>query len=320
MAIDTTPSSVATSALQAIPFSSLIGGPLNACIEAQALAAKTTWTFIQQVGLDEDPQTKQRKAINVVFQYQRGNEMANLVVPLLTIVPIPYIAIDTIDINFKANISASSSSVNEESSETTFGGELSAHAEFGFGMFKVSADFKANYSSKKDSKATQDSKYSVEYTMDIAVHAGQDSMPAGLAAVLGILRESITSGTIGGKLNASVTSVTLTPGSTNAADKTAVIGASTVNSQNLALKGAGAPDITFEIKGSAPGLTFNSTPVKGTVVGSATSTKMAVKPGDDGIASVTLLADSTFANNAVVTISATIDGTPNSVDVTVNKA
>ncbi len=36
MAIDTTPSQVATNALQAIPFGSIIGGPLKACIEAQS--------------------------------------------------------------------------------------------------------------------------------------------------------------------------------------------------------------------------------------------------------------------------------------------
>ena len=50
MAVDKTPSQVATSALQAIPFGSIIGGPLKACVEAQALAAKTTWEFIQNVG------------------------------------------------------------------------------------------------------------------------------------------------------------------------------------------------------------------------------------------------------------------------------
>ncbi|WP_353885290.1 hypothetical protein [uncultured Bacteroides sp.] len=42
MAIDTTPSQVATSALQAIPFGSIIGGPLKAAIEAQAMAAQTS--------------------------------------------------------------------------------------------------------------------------------------------------------------------------------------------------------------------------------------------------------------------------------------
>ena len=50
----------------------------------------------------------------------------------------------------------------------------------------------ASYSSKKDSSATKDSKYSVEYTMDVAVHAGQDSMPAGMAKVLEMLNNSIS--------------------------------------------------------------------------------------------------------------------------------
>lgn len=191
MAIDTTPSTVATSALQAIPFGSLIGGPLQAAVQAQAMAAKTSWEFIQQVGLSTDA-SGNKTAVSVQFQYQKGGQMVNLVVPLLTIVPIPYIAIDTIDINFVANISASSSSVSEQSEETQMGGSLGIKANVGWGPFSASADFNANYSSKKDSKATQESKYSVEYTMNVAVHASQSAMPAGLAAVLNILQSSIT--------------------------------------------------------------------------------------------------------------------------------
>ncbi|MBQ2481826.1 MAG: DUF2589 domain-containing protein, partial [Treponema sp.] len=38
----------------------------------------------------------------VAFSFNRGGRMVQLNVPLLTIVPIPYIAINTIDINFKA--------------------------------------------------------------------------------------------------------------------------------------------------------------------------------------------------------------------------
>ncbi len=54
MAISNVPANVATSAMQAIPFSSMIGGPLKACIEAQAMAAKTSWEFIKEVGLNTD--------------------------------------------------------------------------------------------------------------------------------------------------------------------------------------------------------------------------------------------------------------------------
>lgn len=187
MAIDTTPSQVATSALQAIPFGSIIGGPLKAAIEAQAMAAQTSWQFIQEVGLTVNPQTNQKEAVNVSFQFMQDGRMVQLNVPLLTIVPIPYIAIQNVDINFKANISASSSSVQESSSSQSIDAGADIKAKAGWGPFSVEANMKANYSSKKDSKATQDSRYSVEYTMDVAVKAGQDSMPAGLAKVLELL-------------------------------------------------------------------------------------------------------------------------------------
>ena len=181
MAIDSAPSQVATSALQAIPFGSIIGAPLKACVEAQAMAAQTSWNFIQEVGLNTDQQSGKKEAVNVTFEFIQNGRKVQLNVPLLTIVPIPYIAIHDIDINFKANISASSSSVSETSSSSSLDAGAEIKAKAGWGPFSVEANFKANYSSKKDSKATQSSQYSVEYTMDVAVKAGQDSMPAGLA-------------------------------------------------------------------------------------------------------------------------------------------
>ncbi|MCF2593896.1 DUF2589 domain-containing protein [Bacteroides caecigallinarum] len=191
MAISNAPSQVATSALQAIPFSSMIGGPLKACIEAQAMAAKTTWDFIQEVGLNQNPETGEKSAVNVAFSFNQNGRMVQLNVPLLTIVPIPYIAIHSIDINFKASISASSSSVSENSSSTSLDAGADITTGIKVGPFHMDAKFNANYSSKKDSKATEESKYSVEYTMDIAVKAGQDSMPAGLAKVLELLGNSL---------------------------------------------------------------------------------------------------------------------------------
>ena len=212
MAIDTTPSQVATNALQAIPFGSMIGGPLNACIEAQAMAAQTSWQFIQEVGLNTNPDTGQKEAVNVSFQFVQNGRVVQLNVPLLTIVPIPYIAIHDIDINFKANISASSSSVSEQSSSSAL--DVGAEASIGakWGAFHMDAKMKANYSSKKDSKATQESKYSVEYTMDVAVKAGQDSMPAGLAKVPELLGNTLDVSDPDGTLEVSARELTLTDG------------------------------------------------------------------------------------------------------------
>lgn len=199
MKIDSAPSQVATSALQAIPFSSIIGGPLNACIKAQAMAAKTTWQFIQEVGLqytkedreDDKNETPTKKAINVSFTFIQNGNTVRLNIPLLTIIPIPYIAIQNIDVAFKANISASSSTAEEQTSNNQFNQEITEGGKIGWGMYGVEFNMKGGYSSKKDSRATQDSKYSVEYTMDVDVRAGQENMPAGLAKVLEILNNSL---------------------------------------------------------------------------------------------------------------------------------
>lgn len=212
MAIDTTPSQVATSALQAIPFGSMIGGPLKACIEAQAMAAQTSWQFIQEVGLNINPKTGKKEAVNVSFQFLQNGHMVQLNVPLLTIVPIPYIAIQDIDINFKANISASSSNVSEQSSSSELNGNLEAGGGIKVGPFHMDAKMNASYSSKKDSKATQDSKYSVEYTMDVAVKAGQDSMPAGLAKVLELLGSALDVSDPEGTLEVNARELTLNNG------------------------------------------------------------------------------------------------------------
>ncbi len=236
--LSTRASHVATSALRSIPFGNIIGGPLAACVEAQRLAAETTINFIKEVGLQDvamkDPKGEvikrpqldaygnpvmdssgkpimepvtETQAVYVCFQFIQGGRMVRLNVPMLTIVPIPYIAINTIDINFKANISASSTTMDEDTSSdstsrdtsyshqnTTRGGSVSWRRG-GFGA-SISRDkslyeMKGSVSSKKDSRGTQESKYSVEYTMDVAVHASQDSMPAGLAKVLEMIGSAI---------------------------------------------------------------------------------------------------------------------------------
>lgn len=203
MSIDTAPSQVATNALQGIPFAAIIGAPLKAAIEAQTMAAKTSWEFIQNVGLNTDD-NGQKTAVNVSFDFLQNGRMARLNVPLLTIVPIPYIAINTIDIAFKAKINAESSTHNEVSESEDVGGKAKASGGGKIFGFAVNFEAEASYSSKKDSKATQDSKYSVEYTLDIAVKAGQDSMPAGLARVLDILNNSLSVNQPKGELAANV--------------------------------------------------------------------------------------------------------------------
>lgn len=99
--MDATTKTVST--LQGLPFNNLIGGPLNACILAQAEAAQTTVNFIQDVGLSQQ-EDGSMEAVYVYFNFVQNGRKATVSVPLLTILPIPYIAINTVDINFKATV------------------------------------------------------------------------------------------------------------------------------------------------------------------------------------------------------------------------
>lgn len=192
MAIDVTPNTVATSALQALDFSSLIGGPMDAIVKAQALAAKTTYEFINEVCMTIDPDTNEKKPVNVIFTYNNNGQEATLTVPLLVILTIPSIEVSEFTIDFIANISAGSSSTEETSSDTELGVDASAEASLGIGPFSIKVKAEANYSSKQHSKASQESQYSVEYTMNVNIKGGQSGMPTGLQTVLNILQGSAT--------------------------------------------------------------------------------------------------------------------------------
>lgn len=71
-----------------------VSGPMNAVIIAQAQAAMATVNFIKTIGFDDNNQS-----VNVQFSYSAINATTGqltentLSVPLLSIVPIPYIRV-----------------------------------------------------------------------------------------------------------------------------------------------------------------------------------------------------------------------------------
>jgi hypothetical protein len=198
--------------LRSIPFGRIIGGPMIAAIHSQALAAKSTVNFIKEVGfrsateeqngeVDEDI----GEVRNVTFKYSRklaggstdsneqGTETVSLTVPILTIIPIPFIRIEEMTIRFTANIteqqefkrgSASSGSVATDTTMNFKAGGFFSPVKFNLNA-KVST--RNNWSSHQSSKVNT----ATQYTMDVQVKAVQDEMPAGLAKILNIMEEAI---------------------------------------------------------------------------------------------------------------------------------
>ncbi|MFI3168274.1 MAG: DUF2589 domain-containing protein [Bacillota bacterium] len=122
-------------------------------------------------------------------------EDMSLKVPILTMLPIPFIRIATTDIelNVKINSMETSSSSSEDKNSKSGGGTVGYK---GFGA-SVNASFNASVSSQKKTSSTSEVKK--EFSLGIKVHAVQDEMPAGISRILDILEESIAPKQVEGK-------------------------------------------------------------------------------------------------------------------------
>jgi len=280
MAIDSSAGDVALGQLGSLPFADLIGGPLNAAIQAQAAAAISTYEFIKAVGVTENSTTKTLEAVTVAFAFQSSSgETRNLIVPLLSIVPIPLIVIDDLTVSFKANISAEAST----SKTTTDAAEFGAKGSASLGNYFTNANFSASYSSKKDSTATQQSRYSVEYTMDINLHASQAGMPAGLATVLQLLAGSTFTTDPNGTIALTASKTTLT-----STDTTVWLNVRLVDGSNRGVQG-----IVPKASSDNTALVPNNASTAATDANGYTAINMTFTPGTAGPATVTVTAQLT---------------------------
>lgn len=143
-----------------MPIGSLIGNVLASCVDAQTHAAQTAWAYTQKVLENKTP---------IVFIYQDEEGLKSLSVPLFTIVPLPYLRLDNIDIDFDAEVSFNT----EKSKEflVTVNNEVSQ--EKGVNVAKGASN------------------------LHIGVSAGTTDMPAGLSILLqhigsGLIVEDVT--------------------------------------------------------------------------------------------------------------------------------
>lgn len=154
---NTNSGSKVASALNSIPFGNIIGGPLAACVRAQAEAAHTTIDFIRgftMTNSELDPEGVE--PITVTFTFIMNGEKTRMTVPLMTIVPIPYMHIDYINLNFTADITACDDGKME-----------------------------AKYATEGYTRTENDEQsVSVESKMGINVRASTSSMPSGMAKML----------------------------------------------------------------------------------------------------------------------------------------
>ncbi|MCU0638020.1 MAG: DUF2589 domain-containing protein [Methanothrix sp.] len=186
--------------LASIDFENLIGGPLIAVVHAQAQAAMATVNFVKQVGFKPPEggsvnplEQSTGEPATVTFKYKKlvpkadnsGDEekTAELTVPFLAMLPIPYLRVQEVNIDFLAKIN----SVQFRNVDTNVAvtGELEAKAGWLWGSARLKVSSTYQRQTKEGSTETRD------YSMNVKVKAVQEEMPGGLARTLTILESLI---------------------------------------------------------------------------------------------------------------------------------
>lgn len=193
--------------LSSIDFASMIGGPLTAVVNAQAQAALSSVNFIKAVGFKKSDKPGATETdiepVYVDFTYtkmitpyipppadhpeQKGTDPRygtfDLRVPILTMLPIPFIRIEETTIDFNAKINSM------EYSKTTSELGISSSLEAKAGWLTASAKLNVSVSYKRNTESG--SNVERTYSMVIHVRAVQDEMPAGLERLLTMLEGSM---------------------------------------------------------------------------------------------------------------------------------
>lgn len=107
-----------------------------------------------------------------------------LEVPILTMLPIPFIRIESTTIDFNAKIN----SVEYTKTDTTL--KVDAKLQVGYGKPFVGS-VKLNVSTSYQRTTQQGTNVERTYSMPVHIRAVQDEMPAGLERILGILEDAI---------------------------------------------------------------------------------------------------------------------------------
>lgn len=155
-------------------------------------SAGSGYTSAPQLTFDPAPGGGTTATANAVFSAAVAAvpaqfQVMSLEVPILTMLPIPFIRIEETTIDFNAKIN----SVEEKKTDETFKINASLDVKVQYPpLFSVATvNLKVNTSYQKNTQTG--SKVDRTYSMAVHIRAVQDEMPAGMEKILGLLEDAI---------------------------------------------------------------------------------------------------------------------------------
>ncbi|MCB0707759.1 MAG: DUF2589 domain-containing protein [Saprospiraceae bacterium] len=192
-----------------LPMDDLIGGPLNAAAKANSMMAATQTQFMLDTCFNYDEATNIYTPIMVTMTLKRGvlvpvdptvpNQEPKIdvvettfEVPLLTIIPLNSLAVDSVDIKFDMEVKSSFSETTNEKSEEAMAAESSFQAKIGYGIFSATITGSVSYDSATSSSRDTHYEKSNSAQYSVAVHAGQLPLPAGVTTIINAFSNAIS--------------------------------------------------------------------------------------------------------------------------------
>ena len=166
----TDPKELQKSPLGELDFNRIIGGPLSACVNAQEEAAQATLDYLNGVVFrKKDDDDSCLEPVTMTFYFERGGVVNRLTMPLLCIVPVPYLRIDQVNLRFQATVTESS-------------------------MKEEKLELKAKYSAPGDSAEITDvaqEKFLSKRCIDVDLNVTTADMPMGISKLIEIFNNQL---------------------------------------------------------------------------------------------------------------------------------
>lgn len=166
----TYPKELQKSPLGELDFNRIIGGPLSACVNAQEEAAQATLDYLNGVVFrKKDDDESCLEPVTMTFYFERGGVVNRLTMPLLCIVPVPYLRIDQVNLRFQATVTESS-------------------------MKEEKLELKAKYSAPGDSAEITDvaqEKFLSKRCIDVDLNVTTADMPMGISKLIEIFNNQL---------------------------------------------------------------------------------------------------------------------------------
>lgn len=166
----TDPKELQKSPLGELDFNRIIGGPLSACVNAQEEAAQATLDYLNGVVFrKKDDDESCLEPVTMTFYFESGGVVYRLIMPLLCIVPVPYLRIDQVNLRFQATVTESS-------------------------MKEEKLELKAKYSAPGDSAEITDvsqEKFLSKRCIDVDLNVTTADMPMGISKLIEIFNNQL---------------------------------------------------------------------------------------------------------------------------------